>query len=203
MGELIHSLDDHDKKQFDMLGRMDAALSYISQILTLQQDYASGSQEIKEQVDLNDLLEDAIRLQMGTLEKRGISIKRNYSETLPKFLIDKNRLMQVIVNLIKNSCEAIDLQQSGPGEKVIDIKTFEQGDQLGFEIVDNGIGIDPADIDTIFDLGKSRKGSSGFGLYYCKMFVEKSNGKLIFFSRGPGKGASVSIAFDKTGVNHG
>jgi PAS domain S-box-containing protein len=203
MGELIHSLDDHDKKQFDMLDRMDAALSYISQILTLQQDYASGSQEIKEQVDLNDLFEDAIRLQMGMLEKRGISIKRNYSETLPKLMIDKNRLMQVIVNLIKNSCEAIDLQQSGPGEKVIDIKTFEQGDQLGFEIVDNGIGIDPADIDTIFDLGKSQKGSSGFGLYYCKMFVENSNGKLIFFSRGPGKGASVSIAFDKTGVNHG
>ena len=96
MGELIHSLDDHDKKQFDMLGRMDAALSYISQILTLQQYYASGSQEIKEQVDLNDLFEDAIQLQMGTLEKREISIKRNYAHSLPKLPIDKNRLMQLL-----------------------------------------------------------------------------------------------------------
>jgi len=199
MGELIHSLDDQDKKQFDILGRMDAALSYISQILTLQQDYASGSQEIKEQVDLNDLLEDAIRLQEGTLEKRGISIKRNYFETLPKFLIDKNRLIQVIVNLIKNSCEAIEMQQSDLAQKVIEIKTFVHKDRLGFEIVDNGIGIDPADIDRVFELGQSRKGSSGFGLYYCKMFVENSHGKLVFFSRGLGKGASVKIAFDKTG----
>jgi len=200
MGELIDSLDDHDKKQFDMLEKMESALSYISQILTLQQFYASGSQEIKEQVDLNDLFEDAIRLQMGTLEKRGISIKRNYMRPMSKLLIDKNRLMQVIVNLIKNSCEAIELQQTGPGQKVIEIKTFAQNGELGFDIVDNGIGIDPADIDTIFDLGKSHKGSSGFGLYYCRMFVENSKGKLIFFSQGVGKGASVKIVFDKTGV---
>jgi len=200
MGELIDSLSDHDKKQFDMLEKMESALSYISQILTLQQFYASGSQEIKEQVDLNDLFEDAIRLQMGTLEKRGISIKRNYMRPMSKLLIDKNRLMQVIVNLIKNSCEAIELQQTGPGQKVIEIKTFAQNGELGFDIVDNGIGIDPADIDTIFDLGKSHKGSSGFGLYYCRMFVENSKGKLIFFSQGVGKGASVKIVFDKTGV---
>ena len=203
MGELIHSQEDHDKNRFDILERMDATLSYISQILTLQQIYATGSQEIKELVDLKDLLEDAIRLQMGTLEKRGISIKRSYTERLPKLLIDKNRLMQVIVNLIKNSCEAIDLQQSGPGEKIIEIKTFAQADQLGFEIVDNGIGIDPAEIDTIFELGKSQKGSSGFGLYYCKRYVENSNGELDFFSRGPGKGATVSVAFNNIGVNIG
>jgi PAS domain S-box-containing protein len=199
MGELIHSLSEHDKKQFDMLGRMDAALSYISQILTLQQYYASGSQEIKEQVDLNDLLEDAVRLQAGMLERRGIAVKRNFSESMPKLLIDKNRLMQVIVNLVKNSWEAIELQQSGLAKKVIEIKTFAENDRLGFEILDNGIGIDPADIDRVLELGQSRKGSSGFGLYYCKMFVENSHGKFVFFSRGLGKGASVKVAFDQTG----
>ena len=199
LGELIHSLSDHDKKQFDMLGRMDAALSYISQILTLQQYYASGSQEIKELVDLNDLLEDAIRLQAGTLERRGIAVKRNFLEPMPKLLIDKNRLMQVIVNLVKNSCEAIEMQQSDLAQKFIELKTFAHNDRLGFEIVDNGIGIDPADIVRVLELGQSQKGSSGFGLYYCKMFVENSHGKLVFFSRGLGKGASVKIAFDKTG----
>jgi PAS domain S-box-containing protein len=202
MGELIASLGDHDKKQFDMLEKMESTISYISQILTLQQFYASGSQEIKEQVDLNDLFEDAIQLQMGTLEKREISIKRNYTHSLPKLLTDKNRLMQVIVNLIKNSCEAIELQQIEPGQKIIEVKTFVQSGRIGFDIVDNGIGIDPVDVDSIFELGKSKKGSSGFGLYYCKMFVENSNGKIIFSSQGLGKGASVKIVFDKPGVNH-
>jgi signal transduction histidine kinase len=111
--------------------------------------------------------------------------------------------MQVIVNLIKNSCEAIESQHTGPGQKVLEIKTFLQGGRIGFDIVDNGIGVDPGEVDAIFNLGKSKKGSSGFGLYYCKMFVENSNGKLIFSSPGVGKGASVKIVFDKTGVNHG
>jgi PAS domain S-box-containing protein len=202
MGELIDSLIEHDKKQFDMFEKMESALAYISQILTLQQFYASGSQEIKELVDLNNLLEDAIRLQAGTLEKRQIHIKRSFAEPLPKLLIDKNRLMQVIVNLIKNSCEAIEFRPSDPGKNVIEIITFARNNRLGFEIVDSGIGIDPADIDSIFELGKSRKGSSGYGLYYCKMFIENNNGQLIFFSQGPGKGASVTVAFDKTGGHH-
>jgi len=202
MGELIDSLRAYDKKQFDMFEKMETALAYISQILTLQQFYASGSQEIKELVDLNNMLEDAISLQMGTLEKRQINIKRSFAEPLPKLLIDKNRLMQVIVNLIKNSCEAIESQQSDPQDKVIEIRTFTQNHQLGFEIVDSGIGVNPAEIDTIFKLGKSKKGSTGFGLYYCKMFVEKCNGKLIFFSRGIGKGASVRVAFDESGGHH-
>ena len=203
MGELISSLNDHCRNQLDMLKKMEAALSYISQILTLQQFYASGSQEIKERIDLNELLEDAVRLQMSAFERRGILIRRDYAEPLPKLSIDKNRLMQVIVNLLKNSYEAIEAGQSGAGERTIEIKTFADRDRVGFEIADNGIGIDPAHIDKIFELGKSQKGSSGFGLYYCRMFVENSRGKLVFTSRGPGKGASVSVSFDKIGGNHG
>jgi signal transduction histidine kinase len=196
MGELIKSLCDHDKKQFDMLKKMESALSYISQILTLQQFYASGNQEIKELVDLKDLLEDAIRLQTVAIDKRNISIKRHYTNSLPKLLIDKNRMMQVILNLLNNSCDAIELNPTDPSEKVIEVKTFSHNDQFGFEIVDNGIGIDPTDINNIFELGKSQKGSTGFGLYYCKMFIENSGGKIVFFSLGSGKGASVKVAFD-------
>jgi len=199
MGDLIRSVSDYEKRQLDMLEKMESALAYISQILTLQQFYAKGSQEIKEQVDLNALLEDAIRLQMGTLEKREIAIKRAYTDPLPKLLIDKNRLMQVIVNLIKNSYEAIELKQSDPGEKVIEVKTFADKNRLGFEIADNGVGISPADAGKIFELGKSQKGSSGFGLYYCKMFVENSGGKLVFLSPGAGKGACVTVEFDAAG----
>jgi len=199
MEELIHSLDDYDKKQLDMLDKMGEALSYISQILTYQQFYAGRKQGFSELVDMNSLLEDAIRLQISTLEKRGIAINRNYTEPMPKLLIDKNRLMQVIVNIIKNSYEAIDLKPSGTDEKVIEFKTFVQDNQLGFEIVDNGIGIDPAEIDTLVELGISQKGSSGFGLYYCKMFVENNMGKLVFSSSGIGKGACVKVAFNTAG----
>jgi signal transduction histidine kinase len=98
---------------------MDKALAYISEILSLQQTYASREQEVKELVDLNDLMDDAIRMQLGAMEKRRIIVKKQFDDSVPKLLIDKNRLMQVIVNFIKNSYEAIDARKNDTGEKVI------------------------------------------------------------------------------------
>jgi len=196
MGELIDSLITQNKKQADTFNRMEKALAYISEILSLQQTYASREQEAKELVDLNDLIDDAIRMQMGALEKRRIFIKKQFDDGVPKLLIDKNRLMQVIVNFIKNSYEAIDAQKNDTGEKVIAFSSFVENGCVGFRISDNGIGINPEEIEKIFELGQSRKGSTGFGLHYCKMCVEANGGKVVFTSPGSGKGATVSVTFE-------
>ena len=195
LGELIDSLITQNRKQADTFNRMEKALAYISEILSLQQTYASRDQEAKELVDLNDLIEDAIRMQMGALEKRKIFVKKQFTDRLPKLLIDKNRLMQVVVNFIKNSYEAIDARQNHTGEKEITFSSFMENGHVGFRISDNGIGIDPENIEKIFEFGKSRKGSTGFGLHYCKMCVEANDGKISFNSPGLGKGATVSVRF--------
>ena len=70
-------------------------------------------------------------------------------------------------------------------------------DAPGFEIADDGIGIEEERLNRALEIGKSSKGSSGFGLYYCKMFVEDNNGQLIFNSTGKGKGAVVRVTFDQ------
>jgi PAS domain S-box-containing protein len=195
MGELIDSLITKNRKQADTFNRMEKALAYISEILSLQQTYASREQETRELVDLNELIDDAIRMQMGALEKRQIFIKKLFEARLPKLLIDKNRLMQVIVNFIKNSYEAIDARQNNTGEKEITCSSFVENGHVGFRISDNGIGIDPENIEKIFEFGKSRKGSTGFGLHYCKMCVESNGGEISFSSPGLGKGATVSVYF--------
>jgi len=196
MGELIDSLITQHKKQSDTFKRIEAALAYVSEILSLQQTYASRDQETKEVVCLNDLIEDAIRMQMGALEKRRIFVKKQFDDSSPKLLIDKNGLMQVIVNFIKNSYEAIDAKKDNTGEKVIAFSSFVENGRVGFRISDNGIGIDPEKIEKIFELGQSRKGSTGFGLHYCKICVEANGGTVAFTSPGPGKGATVSVIFE-------
>jgi signal transduction histidine kinase len=202
MGELIDSLITQNRKQADTFNRMDKALAYISEILSLQQTYASREQEVKELVDLNDLMDDAIRMQLGAMEKRRIIVKKQFDDSVPKLLIDKNRLMQVIVNFIKNSYEAIDARKNDTGEKVIAFSSFAENGCVGFRISDNGIGIDPGKIEKIFELGQSRKGSTGFGLHYCKMCVEANGGKVAFTSPGPGKGVTVSVTFEPEEDNY-
>jgi signal transduction histidine kinase len=196
MGELINSLNGQRKQKEGVIKKMDEAVSYISEILTLQQAYAANEQETKERTDLNALIENAIRMQIGSLEKREITVRTDLNPKLPRLLIDKNRLMQVIVNFIKNSYEAIDDLNGNNREKWISFKSFSENGRLGFKITDSGIGIEPAHIDTIFEFGESHKGSSGFGLYYCKMFVEGNKGILNFSSQGKGKGATVEVMFE-------
>ena len=67
---------------------------------------------------------------------------------------------------------------------------------IGFEIRDNGIGIDPTDLEKIGEIGQSQKGSTGFGLYYCRIFAKKNHGIFSLTSPGVGKGACASINFD-------
>jgi signal transduction histidine kinase len=80
-------------------------------------------------------------------------------------------------------------------EKVIRIRTFEGNGRIGFEIGDSGIGIDTAQIEQIFELGKSSKTSSGFGLYYSKLFVEACEGTISIASPGKGKGTTATVIF--------
>jgi sensor histidine kinase regulating citrate/malate metabolism len=102
--------------------------------------------------------------------------------------------MQVLVNLIKNSYEAID-ELNGNNDRTIAFRTSSDHGKTRLEITDSGIGIDPALIPKIYDFGKSSKGSTGFGLHYCKIFVEANNGKVSISSPGKGKGTTVTVEF--------
>jgi signal transduction histidine kinase len=197
MGELVAAVKAERNRNEDALEKMDRAISYVSEILVMQQSYAASEQEFKQSVDLNALIADAIQIQAGGLERKGIGVEQDFDAHLPKVLIDKNRLMQAIINLIKNSSESFERPEPDRRKKMIQIKTFAGNGHVGFEIADNGIGIDQENIDHIFEFGKSYQRSSGLGLYYCKMFVEDNGGALNVSSPESGQGTTVRATFKK------
>ena len=111
-GNLVYSADEYGTENKDRFENLDRALSYVAEILSLQQAYAVGKQESRQMVYLNALIEDAICMQHGALERRRITIVKHLDKNNPRLVIDQNRLMQVINNLIKNSYEAIDALRS-------------------------------------------------------------------------------------------
>jgi signal transduction histidine kinase len=195
MGELVAAVKAEQNLNDDALEKMDRAISYVSEILVMQQSYAAGEQEFKQSVDLNVVIDDAIQIQIGSLDRKGIVVEQDLDAHLPRVLIDKNRLMQAIINLIKSSSESFERLDPDTRQKTIRIKTFAGNGHVGFEIADNGIGIDQDNIDHIFDYGKSYKRSSGLGLYYCKMFVEDNGGSLNVSSSESGQGTTVRATF--------
>jgi len=70
MGDLIAALKAERNRDGDALQKMDRSMAYVSEILTMQQACAASEQEIKQSVYLNALIDDAISIQMGNLEKK-------------------------------------------------------------------------------------------------------------------------------------
>ncbi len=196
-GQLIDGLKAADQRRRGTEADIAEAIRYIAEILTVQQNYAASEQETRSVVDLNAVVNESIRMQTTSLEKRGIKIVTRLDRQAPKLLIDKNRLMQLIVNIIKNGYEAIDQNKDPAAAKVITFMTMAENGRVGLSIGDTGIGVEADKIDKLFEFGHSGKGSSGLGLYYCKMFVEAKRGQLEFKSPGRGLGATVSVWFDR------
>lgn len=197
MKSLILNLEEKREKSRDIKDKIMQGISYISQILTLQQAYAPGELNMKEKVNLNHMVTDALNMQENTLSTRGIRLDLHLCQDIPGLMIEKNKLMQVIVNLIKNSCDALS-GVNGSKDKQIQITTYKAGHAIGLTIRDTGFGVAPENLERIFSFGVSSKGSSGFGLYYCKTFVEQNNGRLTLQSPGPDQGATVTVEFETT-----
>ena len=195
-GQLIASLKSGNSDRQETENKIGKAVNYISEILTTQQNYAATEQEIKSVVDLNEIVSDGIRMQIVSLEKRQVKVIKKLDPGAPKVLIDKNRLMQLIVNIIKNGYEAIEQIEDESKSKVMTFQTMKKNGHVGFSIQDTGTGAETETIRRLFEFGHSGKGSSGFGLYYCKMFVEANQGNIEFVSPGPGKGATVKVWFN-------
>jgi signal transduction histidine kinase len=196
MKTLIQSLEEEHQKTDEMITTISAGVNYVSSILSLQRSYyAPEKNEMKETINLNELIDDALRIHESSIAKREIRVEKNFLSDIPLFPMEKNKLVQVLVNLVKNSCDAIDQYSAikHGQQHWICFTTFFDGHKIGMSISDSGYGVEKERQNEIFEFGVSSKGSSGFGLYYCKNFLEANNGTLTLESEGKGKGAKVIL----------
>jgi PAS domain S-box-containing protein len=196
LGELIDSLKKFQANLHLNVDKMQTALDYVGDILSLQQTYAPGEKETRQMTEMNTLIESALRMQAGALDKRGIAVTKDFQQDLGQIMIDRNRMVQVLINLIKNAYEAIDARPEASAAGQIHVKSYSDKTRILVEITDSGIGIDPGRIEEILNPDKSRKGSTGLGLYYCKMFMQNNSGHLSISSPGIDQGATVKIVFN-------
>jgi signal transduction histidine kinase len=207
MGELIEAFETERQKQDEKFLKIETGLDYISEILSLQQSYSSAKLGTKQKINFNFLVKDSIKMQQSSIDKRNITLTEEFQDNIPELVIEKNKLMQVMVNLIKNACDAItQLNESDTEQKenFINITTSFSDNtssdstsdkKIKFIITDSGVGVEEDKLNKIFEFGVSTKGSSGFGLYYCRTFVESNNGTLKVESHGKDGGTTFIMEF--------
>ena len=166
-------------------------LQHVKMIVAMQQEYATASQIIEE-VDLADVLEDAIKMSSGSFERHRIKLTREFDSGIP-MMLDKHRVMQILVNLIRNAKHALqDTEQDAPMLKIAVVRPDDE--TVTIEISDNGIGISPDNILKLFNHGFSTKSNGhGFGLHSCGNSAKELGGSLTAHSEGLGKGATFKL----------
>jgi len=119
-----------------------------------------------------------------------VSVQKRYDARVPTILTNRNQIVQVFVNLVKNAIDAM----KGKGKIIIEI--LEEADTVKINVTDTGKGISKKQFNTIFEPGyTSKKRGWGLGLSLAKRIVEEfHNGKIKVLHSEVGKGTTMQIS---------
>lgn len=170
-------------------------ITHIQEILNIQRQYINGTSRHEEKpVSLTSILNDCMSMLYASLNKRDITISQNIPDEVPLIKGDRTKLMQVILNLLKNSIEAIDIYAV---DKTISVTLINHTDALVLQIKDSGKGFDEETGKKLFTRGFTTKSSgSGLGLDHCRAILESHQACIDITSEGTGKGALTNIKFN-------
>ena len=186
-----------DPEELKTLELMDKMMHTVRRILDDLLDISSISEGKiklkKEIIDIGSIVQRAIiaTTHLRTERHQSVYFKPPH---IPIYVNgDAVRLEQVFSNLLTNASK-----YSNSGDYV-DIKITQQLDTMEVVIIDNGIGIDPSVIDSIFtpfhqvDLGERSKKGLGIGLALVRNFIEMHGGSVMATSKGAGKGTQFIV----------
>ena len=164
--------------------------SEIDRLLNLLQDFllVNNSSINLDIMDINMLIEDVIKKERSLIENKNIKLKLNLIDDEIYINGDYNRLSQVLINIIKNSIEAIDNDNG-----IIKIKNIIKNNYINIIIEDNGYGISEKNLKMIkepFYTTKNR--GTGLGVSLSDEIVKAHNGILIYDSK-ESRGTKVTI----------
>lgn len=169
-----------DKKLFETkLDEINKHTQYMSQTIDDFSNFYKPNKD-KEEFLLKKSIESSLDILSMAISKNGIEIIQDYEE-LPAIFSYKNEIMQVILNILKNSIDIFEEGQTANPKIFISINSTQSHTQE-IQIRDNNGGIAESIIDSIFDpyfSTKEEKNGTGLGLYMAKMIIEKHCGGMI------------------------
>jgi DNA-binding LacI/PurR family transcriptional regulator/signal transduction histidine kinase len=170
-------------------------LGLIRETILALQGYAREGDELqlRERVELGEVLETALRLQEGTLLRHGVRVRREL-EPLPTLLTQRSRALHVVVNVVKNAAEAMRAAPEDRRWLTVSGRVEDGAALLAFQ--DGGEGISAEHLPRVFSFGFTTKpGGSGIGLHTCANMMRQMGGDIRVESEGAGRGARVTLRF--------
>ncbi|NNG01704.1 MAG: PAS domain S-box protein [Desulfobacteraceae bacterium] len=163
-------------------------------------NFARSSPPKKEFTDLHAIIDDVIAFIHQHAGADHVEIIRDYSPDIPPALVDKEKIRQVLINLIMNARYAVGEQGNITLATGLDV----QGDHIVLTVSDTGHGIDPDDISRIFDpffTTKPTGEGTGLGLSVSYGIIKNHGGEIAVDST-PEKGTVFRVLLPVVSENH-
>jgi PAS domain S-box-containing protein len=173
-----------------VLASLRGNLEHIKDTVAMQQNYAKRCGVI-ETAEVVDLVEDSLRLNAGAFTRHGVTLHREFS-AVPPITVDKHKVLQILVNLVRNAKYACD--ESGRTDKLVTLRIESAVNGVRICVVDNGVGILAENMGRLFTHGfTTRQSGHGFGLHSGALAAQELGGSLRVESDGPGCGAAFIL----------
>jgi signal transduction histidine kinase len=178
----------------DLIIEMNAVsehIEHIKEIVAMQQTYAKVF-GVLEPVSPVSLVQDSLRMNAAAFERHNVRVIQDFEENVPAAMVDRHKVLQILINLLRNAKYALDEQ--APVEKRLEIRVSHLDGKVSISVTDNGIGIAAENLTRIFGHGfTTKKDGHGFGLHSGALAARQMNGLLSVQSDGPGQGATFTL----------
>ena len=186
---LAGGLEYNELRSFmpDLLARMQEGASRISGIVNSLKDYSRLEPgELMWKVDLVDVINNSLRLLENLISHKTVRFELDLADELPQVRGNSQRLSQVLINLLVNSCEALTDRNQGI---FLSTKYVEHEKLVEIVVRDEGVGIAEEHLKKITDpffTTKRTSGGTGLGLSVSSTIVQEHGGSLEFFANPDG-----------------
>jgi len=190
LASLGEQLTADQKMALEELVSLRDNLEHIKDTVAMQQSYAKLC-GVTETVSVVDLVEDSLRLNAGAFVRHGVTLRREFNE-VPPITVDKHKVLQILVNLVRNAKYACD--ESGRSDKLLTLRVAPAASGVSISVIDNGVGIPPENMSRLFTHGFTTRASGhGFGLHSGALAAQELGGSLRVESAGLGCGAAFIL----------
>jgi signal transduction histidine kinase len=168
-------------------------LSLINDVLDMSK-IESGSLKlfVENNIDLKLILDTVMSTGRGLLVDKSIVLKAEIDPTLPRIRCDRQRILQILLNVMSNACK---FTEKGS----IILRAGQVNGEIRFAVEDTGAGIAPEDVGDVFEpfrqteTGLRQAGGTGLGMPISKSLVEAHGGR-IWLESIPGQGTTFTVA---------
>lgn len=173
------SLDEEQRRKFlgIVLKENERLSRLITQILDLAKIEAGEPIQGRSPVDAGELVRDALASVTGLVEENHLRVEARFGGNLPRLLLDRDRMMQVLLNLLSNSLNY--------SRAWIGVEVSATAELVTISIADDGPGIEPEERQTVFEKFRQvrspvagRSHGTGLGLPICRGIVEGHGGRI-------------------------